>query len=67
LKLNGKILCLATLAAALFCGGCGGIHASRSVSPLDFFMPGIGSFLYAPTPAAPVPPAKPGDLFAQAN
>jgi hypothetical protein len=32
-------------AIALFAAGCSGINASKSVSPLDFFLPGIGSFL----------------------
>jgi hypothetical protein len=32
-------------AAALLCAGCGGINASHTVSPLDFFMPGAGSLL----------------------
>jgi hypothetical protein len=26
---------------ALLCAGCGGISASRTVSPLDFLLPGI--------------------------
>ncbi len=25
--------------------GCAGIHQSGTVSPLDFFLPGVGSFL----------------------
>jgi hypothetical protein len=28
-------------ALSLLCGGCGGISASRTVSPLDFLLPGI--------------------------
>jgi hypothetical protein len=35
------------LASLLFATGCSGIRAQRSVSPLDFFMPGIGSFMKA--------------------
>ncbi|MEI9865102.1 MAG: hypothetical protein WDN00_11245 [Limisphaerales bacterium] len=36
--------------------GCSGIHQSGSVSPLDFFLPGAGSFLKVdPSPTnAPV-------------
>ena len=45
-------MCLATLPVLLLAGGCSGINASHSVSPLDFFMPGIGGFMYAP-PVAP--------------
>jgi len=33
--------------------GCGGINASQSVSPLDFFLPGI--IKNSPAPTAPVP------------
>jgi hypothetical protein len=29
------------LAGPLLLGGCGGISASRSISPLDFLLPGI--------------------------
>jgi hypothetical protein len=39
---NGK--CLRYLiypAIALLVAGCGGIHASKSVSPLDFILPGL--------------------------
>jgi hypothetical protein len=35
-----KWLCLLAL-PALLCAGCGGISASRTVSPLDFLLPGI--------------------------
>jgi hypothetical protein len=42
----------------LFGAGCGGIHASKSVSPLDFLLPGIGGFMQVdPTP--PPPPVEP--------
>ncbi len=30
---------------ALFGAGCSGINTSQSVSPLDFFLPGIGHFI----------------------
>ena len=35
-----RILCLMSVPAFL-CAGCGGISASRTVSPLDFLLPGI--------------------------
>ena len=38
-------------AIALLAAGCSGINASKSVSPLDFFLPGAGSFMKAdPSP-----------------
>ena len=43
-------LCLALALVPLFCAGCGGITATRSVSPLDFFIPG-GFLLRADPPA----------------
>jgi len=47
----GKLLWLALFPALLLTAGCGGINASKSVSPLDFFLPG---FLKAdPQPAQP--------------
>jgi len=39
---------LALLASvSLLTEGCGGISASKTVSPLDFFLPGAGGFLKA--------------------
>jgi len=68
LKLNGKLIWALLLPVMLATAGCSGIHASHSVSPLDFFMPGIGSFLYAPPAAAPLPAvAAPENLFAQTH
>ncbi len=47
-RLDGKIALLAMLLTLAFVGaGCSGINASKSVSPLDFLMPGAGSFLKA--------------------
>jgi len=47
-------------ALSLLAAGCSGVHASKSVSPLDFLIPGGGSLwkglLYVPPPAAPVLP-----------
>jgi hypothetical protein len=43
--------------AALFIGaGCGGISASRSVSPLDFLLPGILKVEPKQTPTDPTVP-----------
>ncbi len=39
-------------AAALVSGGCGGLNASKTVSPLDFLLPGI---LYANPPQTNAP------------
>jgi hypothetical protein len=58
-------MCLATLPILLLAGGCSGINTTQSVSPIDFFMPGVGSFLYVPPAAAPIPVTAPADLFAQ--
>jgi hypothetical protein len=67
LSINKKLIWILTLPVLLFTGGCSGIHASHSVSPLDFFMPGIGGFLYAPSPNAPGMTAAPPQLFVQAH
>ena len=44
-----KPLLLALAAIPLLCAGCGGISATRSVSPLDFLIPG-GFLLQADPP-----------------
>ena len=50
MRLIWHILTLVMLAALpLVATGCGGIQASKSVSPLDFFLPGI---MMAEPPAA---------------
>jgi len=36
--------------------GCGGISASKTISPLDFFLPGIIKADPAPTPQSPAAP-----------
>ncbi len=46
---------MAMLPVLLFGAGCSGIHAQHSVSPLDFFMPGILKI----DPSAPVRDANP--------
>ena len=47
----------------LFAAGCGGIHASKSISPLDFLIPGGGGMLrgllVVPPPAPPTLAALP--------
>jgi hypothetical protein len=51
-RLKWNFLLLALLAAlSLAVAGCGGINASKTVSPLDFFLPGAGGFLKAAPPA----------------
>jgi len=53
-----RLVACATL--LLFAAGCSGIRASKSVSPIDFLIPGGGQLwrglLYAPPPAPPVLP-----------
>src|SRR5689334_20677122 len=42
IKSNGKWFHALALAALMAIGsGCSGIHASKSISPLDFFLPGL--------------------------
>jgi hypothetical protein len=42
-RLNWKILRFSLFAAFLMmvCAGCGGLSVTKSVSPLDFLMPGL--------------------------
>jgi hypothetical protein len=41
-RISWKFPCLALLAAMpLLLAGCGGLSASRTISPLDFLLPGI--------------------------
>ena|SRR5437867_13262478 len=58
-RLNWKTVRLAMIPAALLFGaGCSGINATKSISPLDFLLPGIMR--------AEPPPAHPdGDLPAE--
>ncbi len=44
--------CAPFAALLLLAAGCGGLNVSKSVSPLDFLLPGAGSFLKA-NPAQP--------------
>jgi hypothetical protein len=51
---RAALLSLLTLSA-----GCSGIHASKSISPLDFILPGLMKHEPAPAPdKAPTPAAK---------
>ena len=56
-RISWKFLPLAVLAAfSLLFGGCGGISASRTISPLDFLLPGIIKADPAPAPQNPGTP-----------
>jgi len=45
------------VAVALVTSGCGGISASRSVSPATFFLPGLmDNTIQQPAPGTPTPP-----------
>jgi len=44
--------CAPLVALLLLAAGCGGINVGKSISPLDFLLPGAGSFLKA-NPAQP--------------
>ena len=63
-KWNWKWLRAAGLLAVVALGaGCSGIHASKSVSPLDFILPGL---IKNDSPAKDSQPAAPpGKLLAQ--
>jgi hypothetical protein len=66
-KRNWKWLRATLLVACLALGaGCSGIHASKSISPATFLLPGL---LKNDVPAAQdsIPAAPPGELLAQAN
>jgi hypothetical protein len=45
--------------------GCSGINATKSVSPLDFILPGL--MLNRPPPSDVPPPAETATLLAQAG
>jgi len=66
-RLNGKLLRFASyLALLLLVAGCGGINASKSVSPLSFFLPGLMKADPPPThPDQPMPAADPAKQVAQ--
>jgi len=55
-RFNRKLLLLAMPAMfALGGAGCSGINTSQSVSPLDFFLPGIGHFIKVEPPSTNAP------------
>lgn len=64
---NGKLLRFALCPALLLlAAGCGGVSASRSVSPLDFLLPGL--LQATPPPAQPdpvLPAAEPSTEIAK--
>jgi hypothetical protein len=64
---NGKLLRLAFCPAfLLLAAGCGGINASRTVSPLDFFLPGLLQATPPPAQHDPVlPPVEPSTQLAK--
>ena len=67
MKWNWKWLQGAALVALLALGaGCSGIHASKSVSPATFLLPGL---IQNDAPAAQdsIRAAPPGELLARAN
>ena len=56
MRLNWKILRLAMGAAILALGaGCSGINATKSISPIDFLLPGSSFFHMQYTPPQVVP------------
>jgi hypothetical protein len=65
---NFARLVLAPVAMLILCAGCGGISASRSVSPASFFLPGLlKAEPKLPTPDDSVPPPAPVKLLASLN
>jgi hypothetical protein len=54
--------------AVLLCltAGCSGIHASKSVSPLDFLIPGGGGLMRGLLYVPPPPPQYPTDYLVPA-
>jgi hypothetical protein len=69
-KLNRRFLrlVLAPVAMLILCAGCGGMGVSRSVSPIDFFMPRLlKAEPKPPTPDDSVPPQAPVKLLASLN
>jgi len=60
-RLNWKNLRWITTAALLLLGaGCSGVNVSKSVSPLDFILPGLIKADPPPTqPEKPTPAAQP--------
>jgi hypothetical protein len=64
---NWKWFRAGALVALLALGaGCSGIHASKSISPATFLLPGLMKN-DAPAAQDSMPAAPPGELLAQAN
>jgi hypothetical protein len=62
-RLNWNFAPLAMFVALALCaGGCGGISASHTVSPLDFLMPGVMNNKPPATNAPVMFPAQPNEL-----
>jgi hypothetical protein len=55
------------MALALFSAGCGGINASKSVSPASFFLPGLMKADPPVATNAPVAVSAPLQQLAQAR
>jgi hypothetical protein len=68
-KLNWKYQTFAAvLGLAVLCTGCGGVNASRSVSPLNIFMPATLLQADPKLPSSdPVPQPAPVQLLAQSQ
>jgi hypothetical protein len=64
LELKSFWLALLTVAGVLVTG-CGGITASKSISPASFFIPGLGEARPAPA-SSPVPSAPASAQFVKA-
>jgi hypothetical protein len=66
LKRNWKWFRVASLLAILALGaGCGGIRASKSVSPASFLIPGLLKNDVPDAQDSTVPASPPGELLAQ--
>jgi hypothetical protein len=55
------------VALGLVTGGCGGFSASKTVSPLDFLLPGIIKNNPTPTTNAPVASSDNSNVLASAR
>ncbi|HUR45303.1 MAG TPA: hypothetical protein VMZ27_05430 [Candidatus Saccharimonadales bacterium] len=62
-RIMALLLCSVTL--AIFTTGCGGIRASKSISPLDFLLPGLLRNDPASGPLSP--DSAPEAIIAQAS
>jgi hypothetical protein len=65
-SLNWNIVRVAACGSLLsLLAGCSGINASKSISPIDFLLPGAGHFLHMQnTPPQPVPGTNTNTLAA---